>query len=103
MYFLAQGVEVPASDAAAGFATSPDFSGEGLFGPPGSDDTLFHVFSSPEEPENAAVKIFYRGKWFYIDDSDADSKITFALVSMLVMLQSGETSKVTPLITVPAR
>jgi hypothetical protein len=103
MYFLAQGVDVPVADAAAGFASSSDFSGDGLFGPPGSGETLFHVQSSPEEPENAAVKIFYRDKWFYIADSDTDSKVTFALISMLVMLQSGETSTVIPLITVPAR
>jgi hypothetical protein len=46
--------------------------------------------------------VFYRNRWFYIDDRDADSKTTFALVSMLQMLQSGETSAITPLITLPA-
>lgn len=103
MYFLAQGVDVPDADAAAGIASRSDFSKSVLFRPGKSGETLFHVHSSEDEPKNAAVKIFYRNKWFYIDDSDTDSKVTFALVSMLVMLQSGESSRVTPLITVPVR
>lgn len=100
MYFLSQGVEVPAEDAAAGVA-SRSISG-GPFDLHGPGDKLFHVRSSSVEPELASVKIFYRNSWFYIADNDMDSKVTFALVSMLVMLQSGETAKVTPLITLPA-
>jgi len=60
------------------------------------------VRASESEPEFASVKVFYRRHWYYIDDRDADSKTTFALVSMLQMLQSGETSAITPLITLPA-
>jgi hypothetical protein len=46
--------------------------------------------------------VFYRDSWFYIADNDASSKVTFALVSMMMMLQSGNTPKITPLITIPA-
>jgi hypothetical protein len=46
--------------------------------------------------------VFYRDSWFYIADNDADSKVTFALLSMLITLQSGDTAKITPLITLPA-
>jgi hypothetical protein len=100
MYFLAQGVDAPEGDVSNGFA-----SGNIAAGPlvkSQSGERLFHVQSSAEEPEYAAVKVHYRNSWFYIADNDADSKTTFALVSMLVMLQSGDTSKVTPLITLPA-
>ena len=100
MYFLAQGVEVPQADVTDRVA-GPN-TNSGLLGKPGSDERLFRVNSSAEEPERAAVKVHYRNTWFFIEDNDADSKTTFALVSMLVMLQSGDTSKVTPLITLPA-
>ncbi len=60
------------------------------------------MHSSPTEPERSSVKVFYRDSWFYIADNDADSKVTFALLSMLVTLQSGDTTKITPLITLPA-
>jgi hypothetical protein len=97
LYFLAQGVEVPSSDLERGNASSltPTESVEKI------RDQLFRVRSSASEPKHAAVKIFYRNNWFYIADNDPDSKTTFALVSMLVMLQSGETAKITPLITLP--
>lgn len=100
MYFLAQGVEVPEGDVSSGYASSNVASGPLVKGQTG--ERLFHVLSSSDEPEHAAVKVHYRDSWFYIADSDADSKTTFALVSMLVMLQSGDASKVTPLITLPA-
>jgi hypothetical protein len=73
----------------------------GPFDTSGAGKRLFHVASSPDEPQNAAVKVFYRGSWFYIEDTDIDSKTTFVLLSMLVMLQSGDTAKITPLITLP--
>lgn len=103
MYFLAQGVEVPDLDATSGFATGARKATSGLFGPGGTDETLFHVYSSHDEPENAAIKVFYRDSWFYIADNDRESKVTFSLVSLLVMLQSGDTERITPLITMPVR
>jgi hypothetical protein len=101
MYFLSQGVEVPAADAAARLASNSSVVAGGPFDKEGTGETLFRVHSSAEEPELAAVKVFYRGSWFYIADNDSDSKVTFALVSMMVMLQSGNTAKITPLITIP--
>ena len=49
------------------------------------------------------MKVQYRDSWFYVADNDADSKVTFALLSMLITLQSGDTSKMTPLLSLPAR
>jgi len=75
----------------------------GPFDEAGTGESLFQVRSSSQEPEHAAVKVFYRNSWFYIADDDASSKVTFALVSMITMLQSGNSAKITPLITLPAR
>jgi len=101
LYFLAQGVEVPAADSEDGVALKAVTIAGGPFDTSGSGKKLFHVASSSEEPQNAAVKVFYRDSWFYIEDTDIDSKTTFVLLSMLVMLQSGDTAKITPLITLP--
>ena len=101
MYFLSQGVDVPDADATAGIASRSSVVAGGPFDKAGTGETLFRVRTSAEEPELAAVKVFYRGSWFYVADNDADSKVTFALVSMMVMLQSGNAAKITPLITIP--
>ncbi len=93
LYFLADGVEVPAADT-NGAARAP--------GPVMPSEDLFRVRTSPSEPARAAVKVRYRDAWFYIADNDGDTKVTFALLSMLLTLQAGDSAKVAPLITLPA-
>ena len=68
----------------------------------GPDAELFRVRTSATEPPAASMKVRYRNAWFYIADTDGDSKVTFALLSMLLTLQAGDTNKVTLLITLPA-
>jgi hypothetical protein len=102
LYFLAQGVDVPEADSADGIAPNRARTKGGPFDWTESRGQLFRVHTSPTEPEGASVKVFYRDSWFYIADNDADSKVTFALLSMLITLQSGDTAKITPLITLPA-
>ena len=97
MYFLSQGVDIPPDDAARGAAVQNPNTG--LMAARGG---LFHVRTSATEPQQTSVKIFYRNAWFYIPDTDADSKVTFALMSMFLMLQAGDTAKITPLIALPA-
>ena len=101
LYFLSQGVEAPAVDLASGNAEMLNNVEGGPFDWNRSQGKLFHVYSSATEPEGAAVKVFYRNSWFYIADNDADSKVTFALLSMLMTLQSGDAVKSSPLITLP--
>jgi hypothetical protein len=93
MFFLAQGVEVPADDDARGIAVKPSRD----WGPEKAE--LFRVLSSRTEPKDAHVKVNYRDAWFYIADTDADSKTTFALMNMLLMLQAGDPERATPLLT----
>jgi hypothetical protein len=101
MYFLSQGVDVPEKDVAAGVASRKSVVSGGPFDQAGTGETLFHIRTSAEEPKTASVKVFYRDSWFYVADNDADSKVTFALVSMIMMLQSGNEAKIIPLITLP--
>jgi len=101
LYFLAQGVDVPEEHTSSGIAPPRTRTAGGPFDWTESRGQLFRVHTSSKEPENASVKVFYRDVWFYIADNDADSKVTFALLSMLVTLQSGDTAKITPLISLP--
>jgi hypothetical protein len=51
---------------------------------------LFAVRTSAGEPADAFVRVRYRGQWFYIPDCDLESKTTFALLTQLFSLQSGD-------------
>jgi hypothetical protein len=79
LYYLGNGVEVPAEHFCAGVVRPPEGSQDltrGLF--------EVHVAKGHRPPPTAFVAVPYRGYWYYIDDSDAATKATFAL-----MLQVG--------------
>ena len=102
IYYLSRHVDAPEADIRAGIVSpAPGFNSEQA-GTTSALKRLFHIRSSENEPDSASVKIFYRDSWFYIADNDLDSKTTFALLSMLITLQSGDTKGVTPLITLPS-
>lgn len=101
LYFLSQAVEVPEADLAAGRVTQTlDASGQPF---DWSEVTggLLRVRSSSREPTDAAVRVRYRGSWFYIDDADLDSKSTFSLLAQLYALQAGGARGTAPLLTLP--
>ena len=45
------------------------------------------LYSSKEKPNNASVKVQYRGNWFYIRDNDMQSKYTLMLLNQISALQ----------------
>ena len=59
------------------------------------------IESSGRDPNNAFVAVEYRGAWFYISDSDLNSKTTFALLGYLFSLQSGSRQTFQPTLTLP--
>jgi hypothetical protein len=101
MYFLSQSVQVPEQDVAAGRVTvTRDAAGQ-VFDWSQVTEGVMQIKSSPQPPDNASVAINYRNSWFYIDDSDLDSKSTFALLGQVYQLQSGEAKTVAPVLTLP--
>jgi hypothetical protein len=98
---LSQGVQVPVEDEAAGRVTVTRHANGELFDWAELTGDLLRVRSSPTEPANAAVRTFYRGSWFYIDDADLESKSTFSLLGQLSNLQAGEVPSTAPLLTLP--
>ena len=101
MYFLSQSVEVPAVDVDAGRVTVTKNAGGGEFDWATVTSGLTQIRSSAKKPSNAAIAIPYRNHWFYIDDSDIDSKSTFALLGQLFALQSKGDSSNSPILTLP--
>ena len=59
------------------------------------------IRSSKEEPKDAFIAVQYRGFWFYLEDSDLDSKSTFLLLEILGDLQAGTTPSAAPVLTLP--
>lgn len=101
MYYLSHSVEVPEKDRTSGKVTiTHDQSGMEF---DWSDLTqgLFKIKSKPQAGNESAISTNYRGSWFYIDDSDLDSKTTFSLLTQLFSLQSGKAEGITPVLTLP--
>jgi len=103
MTFLAQQVDVPAEHFQRGLAHRTR-------GPDGKpfdwnqvSHGIFRVRSSSSKPEHAFLEVHYRGYWFYIDDTDIESKSTYTLLAQLFSLQSASGSMQAPVLTIPAR
>jgi hypothetical protein len=101
MYFLSQSVQVPERDVLAGKVTvTRDAAGQPFDWQQVTEGVLT-IKSSEESPDNASVAINYRDSWFYIDDSDLDSKSTFSLLGQVYQLQAGDAKTVVPVLTLP--
>ena len=101
MYFLSQSVQVPEEDVAAGRVTVTRDAAGRPFDWQLVTEGLLAIKSSPERPKNASVAVNYRNSWFYIDDSDLDSKSTFSLLGGVYQLQAGDAKSLVPVLTIP--
>jgi len=64
---------------------------------------LFTILNSPTEPVNAAVKVQYKGTWFYIAASDLPSKLTFTRLNVMFATTAGTVPGGQPVLTLPVR
>ncbi|MFN6961203.1 MAG: hypothetical protein ACK4N6_03085 [Rhodocyclaceae bacterium] len=90
---LAAGVEVPEEDVATGRATKRKADAE----------ILLRIKSGSEQPRDAYAATFYRNRWFWIDDTDLESKRMFRFLAMFGALAETGTTPAVPLLTIPAR
>ncbi|WP_131109825.1 hypothetical protein [Sulfuricystis thermophila] len=95
---LSAGVEVPPEDIAQGRATA-----RGKLASGEADDALLRIRSGMERPADAYAAVFYRNRWFWIDDTDLDSKRSFRFLAMFSSLAETGTTPAAPLLTIPAR
>ena len=103
MFFLSLGVEPPTRDEEAGRVTVTRDEEGCWMDWSAVTGGLLRIHSSDAAPKNAYTGIAYRGSWFYIDDSDLESKSTFLLLTQLAALQAGDDELEMPMLTLPVR
>lgn len=100
MFYLSQAVEAPKAHRDAGLVTIT-LDGNKVFDWSKVTGDLFSVRCRATRPSSAAVAVRYRGYWYYIDETDLDSKSTFALLGQLFALQAGDSKAAAPVLTLP--
>jgi len=103
MTFLAQQVEVPAEHYRQGLVHQTSGADGKAFDWNLVSQGMFRVHSSSSKPDRAFLQVHYRDYWFYIDDTDLESKSTYTLLAQLFSLQSASGSMVAPVLTIPTR
>jgi uncharacterized protein YceK len=66
------------------------------------EDYLIRINHSHEKPEDAFVTVKYRDYWFYVDDRDLKSKMTFTFLMILFSITETGGKEGLPLVTIPA-
>lgn len=96
---LAARVQVPQSDVDGGRASRGSVDGQ-MAANPFSAGVSIH--SGDKSPSAAAITVQYDGRWFWIDDTDFQSKRVFAIVMLLFSISDIGTKASEPIVTVPA-
>jgi hypothetical protein len=102
-FFLSSGVEVPAEHVGCGLVEMPiDDKGKVIDGREVTAG-LFAVHASKghKPPAAASAAVKYRDYWFYVDDRDAASKATLALMMQLSRLDFARQQPGAPVLTLP--
>jgi hypothetical protein len=95
MAYAAQGIEVADYEVERG-PVAPRATPNPPYAP------LLQVRSSETEPVDAFVAVPYRGRWFYVDDGDLDSKRTLGVLISLIRLEIGAGgAENVPVLTLP--
>lgn len=88
--FLSKGVVAPADSNEIYGITNMDNLNQQQINLGRITDGLFEMQSSKTAPVNAHNRIEYEGYWYYILNSDINSKATLMLVKLMYALQAGE-------------
>ena len=101
LFFLSHSVAAPDTHKSQGFVTVAKGTDGKEFDWSTVTGNLLRISSGTESPENAFVRIRYRDHWFYIADSDLNTKATFNLLTYLLSLQSAGREGIGAMLTVP--
>ena len=99
MLEFAAAVQVPEKDVAEGKATPGAASTQKqapLGGPP------MRVLVGEAAPKDAYVAVPYNDRWYWIANTDIDSKTTFGVVMLLFSIADTGAKGATPVVTIPA-
>ena len=66
-----------------------------------SEQMPFMVKSGEHRPQDAYVTVFYRDRWFWIEDTDYQSKRAFSFIMFLFTLSEEGDDRRPPVLTIP--
>jgi len=98
MQVASKEVRVPEEDVERG--TAPANRSQDLQSATDAADWLV-IKSSESAPGDNSLSIEYRGHWFYIDDTDLQSRETFAMLTALFAVVGGTVPGAHPVLTLP--
>lgn len=103
LYFVSHGTEIPPEHAEKGFVTTTLDDAGRPFDWNRVMNGLFRVrwAEANKRPASAHVAIFFKGYWFYIDETDQDTKATFSLLMEMARLELTGKAGSEPLLTIP--
>ena len=93
----AEEIEVPAEHVEAGVVAPSRASG---------DHDMLRIRSSVDAPSHPSVAVEHRGFWYYVDDTDLESKHIFQEIQILflsTLAQATAGSQSSPILTVPVK
>jgi hypothetical protein len=92
---MSAAIDVPEQDQVSGRALS--------YPPAGLVGQKLRVRRANDAPEGASTAVQYRDAWYYIDDTNQNTKLFFRLVTTLmsVSIADSTSNDATPLLTVP--
>jgi hypothetical protein len=103
LYYISHGIEIPPAHVTRELLTmTREASGE-IYDWPRVMEGLFRVrwAQGDDRPARAHVAVRYREYWFYIDETDQDTKSTFSLLMELSRLELAGKAGPGPVLTLP--
>jgi len=98
MLQLGFGIELPAAHLNDGWVLPGLRQAGAAAGRP-----LVHIRSGRDEPAQAYAAVPYKGHWYWIDETDVDSKRIFTFLMILFSLAETGQAPAAPVVTVPSR
>jgi hypothetical protein len=89
MQFISQSIEVPEEHYRNGIVAQTLNDDGTPFEWKDVTGRVVSISSQKQKPDNTYLSVYYRDWWFYIPDSDLNSKTTFSMLSMLIAMQAG--------------
>lgn len=86
MNYLSKGLIVPPEDAKKGVLTMTVYDDGKAFDWNKVLMGMMKIHYSDTKPQNSAVSVYYRNRWYFIKDSDSDSKQSLILLSNMTGL-----------------
>ena len=101
MVFLSKGVCVPTEHVVSGVAPVTPAQDGRPYDWTRITQGVFFVHSQKHKPKGAEVAVLYRGYWFFISQTDVNSRAVLAILEMLFSLQDSDSKSVGPVLTLP--